>query len=77
MHDFLTIFQQECTLLNSIQKLVKINGMNQNIYKKCMEEINNSKISQKFKDKIVVILKNYLRNASLMSQKINVIVPSK
>ena len=34
MHDFLTIFQQECTLLNSIQKLVKINGMNQNIYKK-------------------------------------------
>lgn len=72
MHDFLTIFQQECTLLNSIQKLVKINGMNQNIYKKCMEEINNSKISQKFKDKIVVILKNYLRNASLMSQKINV-----
>ena len=72
MHDFLTIFRQECTLLNSIQKLVKINGINQNIYKKCMEEINNSKISQKFKEKITVILKRYLRNASLMSQTINV-----
>lgn len=72
MYDFLIIFKQECTLLNSIQKLVKINGMNQNIYKKCIEEINNSKISQKFKDKIVVILKRYLRNASLMSQTINV-----
>jgi hypothetical protein len=72
IYDFLKIFRQECTLLNSIQKLVKIHGINQNIYKTCMDEINNSKISQEFKEKIIVILKKYLRSASLLSQKINV-----
>lgn len=70
--DFLTTFRQECMLLNSIQKLTKINGMNQNIYKKCIDEINNSKVSQELKDQIIIILKKYLRSASLLSQKINV-----
>ena len=72
IYDFLTTFRQECILLNSIQKLTKINGMNQNIYKKCMDEINNSKISIELKEKIIMILKKYLRSASLLGQKINV-----
>lgn len=72
MHEFLSIFREECLLLNDIQKLLKLNGMNQEMYKKCIDKINGSKISQDFKEKIILILKKYIRNASLLSKKINV-----
>ena len=71
-YDFLLQMESECILLNKIQEILKLFGMDQKSYQRCMLELETSNLDSLFKNDIIKIIKKYIQQASLLGGSINV-----